>query len=307
MKFQQDKFFAVTQRQLNSFFETLAGLFIFSTRFFKEVFLPPYEVVEIRKHMIELGMKTLPIVGVTGFIIGLVMTMQLQPVLQRFGAEAFLPGSIAITIVRELGPVITALIFAGRVSSGIGAELGSMRVTEQIDAMEVSGVNPFRFLVVTRVFATTIILPILTVYVIFISLIIWRAKDTTTNMSPGIKSAFVKSMQFMNKIEGDRYVDEDGNVAVLVSHGFGGGWSTWGSEELALCPKTAKLVDGRDNRLIDSEQLVNAVAELYPDAFTGGVDDLSIEWLPKGTQFRITEYDGSEDLEVIGNIDYQVT
>ena len=120
--------------------------------------------------MIELGMKTLPIVGVTGFIIGLVMTMQLQPVLQRFGAEAFLPGSIGITIVRELGPVITALIFAGRVSSGIGAELGSMRVTEQIDAMEVSGVNPFRFLVVTRVFATTFILPILTVYVIFIAL-----------------------------------------------------------------------------------------------------------------------------------------
>ena len=126
---------------------------------------------EIRKHMIELGMKTLPIVGVTGFIIGLVITMQLQPVLQRFGAEAFLPGSVGISIVRELGPVITALIFAGRVSSGIGAELGSMRVTEQIDAMEVSGVNPFKFLVVTRVFATTFILPILTVYVIFIALI----------------------------------------------------------------------------------------------------------------------------------------
>ena len=143
---------------------------MFSMRFMKEMFIPPYEVHEIRKHMIELGMKTLPIVGVTGFIIGLVMTMQLQPVLQRFGAEAFLPGSIGITIVRELGPVITALIFAGRVSSGIGAELGSMRVTEQIDAMEVSGVNPFRFLVVTRVFATTFILPILTVYVIFIAL-----------------------------------------------------------------------------------------------------------------------------------------
>ena len=171
MEFRADKLFSVTERRLIIFFETLAGLFLFTTRFFKEVFIPPYEISEVRKHMIELGMKTLPIVGVTGFIIGLVMTMQLQPVLQRFGAEAFLPGSIGITIVRELGPVITALIFAGRVSSGIGAELGSMRVTEQIDAMEVSGVNPFRFLVVTRVFATTFILPILTVYVIFISLI----------------------------------------------------------------------------------------------------------------------------------------
>ncbi len=170
MNSNKDKLFAVTGFRLTSFFQTLAGLFLFSIRFFKEVLIPPYEVEEIKKHMIELGMKTLVIVGVTGFIIGLVMTMQLQPVLQRFGAEAFLPGSIGITIVRELGPVITALIFAGRVSSGIGAELGSMRVTEQIDAMEVSGVNPFRFLVVTRVFATTFILPILTVYVIFISL-----------------------------------------------------------------------------------------------------------------------------------------
>ena len=165
------KFLDVTEKRLQSFFELLAGLTLFSFRFVKEVFVPPYEVEQIRKHMIELGMKTLPIVGVTGFIIGLVITMQLQPVLQRFGAEAFLPGSVGISIVRELGPVITALIFAGRVSSGIGAELGSMRVTEQIDAMEVSGVNPFKFLVVTRVFATTFILPILTVYVIFIALI----------------------------------------------------------------------------------------------------------------------------------------
>ena len=164
-------FLDVTEKRLISFFELLAGLSLFSFRFLKEVFVPPYEIEEIRKHMIELGMKTLPIVGVTGFIIGLVITMQLQPVLQRFGAEAFLPGSVGTSIVRELGPVITALIFAGRVSSGIGAELGSMRVTEQIDAMEVSGVNPFKFLVVTRVFATTFILPILTVYVIFIALI----------------------------------------------------------------------------------------------------------------------------------------
>jgi len=171
MKTRPKKFFASTEQRLNSFFSTVAGLSIFSFRFLKEVFIPPYEVQEIRKHMIELGMKTLPIVGVTGFIIGLVMTMQLQPVLQRFGAEAFLPGSVSIALIRELVPVITALIFAGRVSSGIGAELGSMRVTEQIDAMEVSGVNPYRFLVVTRVFATTMILPILTVYVIFISLI----------------------------------------------------------------------------------------------------------------------------------------
>jgi phospholipid/cholesterol/gamma-HCH transport system permease protein len=166
-----NKLFNTTEKRLTEFFSMIGGLTTFSHRFFKEVFIPPYEIEQIRKHMIELGMKTLPIVGVTGFIIGLVIAMQLYPVLTRFGAESYLPGSVGISVVRELGPVLCALIFAGRVSSGIGAELGSMRVTEQIDAMEVSGVNPFRYLVVTRIFATTFILPILTVYVIFISLI----------------------------------------------------------------------------------------------------------------------------------------
>lgn len=162
--------FSTAEKWLNESFQTIAGLSLFIIEFFKNVFLPPYEFGEIRKHMDELGVKTLPIVSVTGFIIGLVLAMQSQPVLVRFGAESFLPGMVALSVVRELGPVITALIFAGRVSSGIGAELGSMRVTEQIDAMEVSAIHPFKFLVVTRVVACTIILPMLTVYVIFLAI-----------------------------------------------------------------------------------------------------------------------------------------
>ena len=149
----------------------VAGISKFSWNFFKLIFLPPYEFVEIKKHMDELGVKTLPIISVTGFIIGLVLAMQSEPVMIRFGAGSFLPGMVALSVVRELGPVITALIFAGRVSSGIGAELGSMRVTEQIDAMEVSAIHPFKFLVVTRVLACTLILPMLTVYAIFLSLV----------------------------------------------------------------------------------------------------------------------------------------
>ncbi len=148
-----------------NFFATITGLTIFNIEFMKQAFLPPYEISEIKKHMNELGVKTFGIVSITGFIIGLVLTMQSQPVMMKFGASDFLPGMVAISVVRELGPVITALIFAGRVSSGIGAELGSMRVTEQIDAMEVTAVNPFKYLVVTRVIATTMILPILSVYV----------------------------------------------------------------------------------------------------------------------------------------------
>jgi len=156
---------------LFNFFATITGLTIFNIEFIKQAFIPPYEIAEVKKHMDELGVKTFGIVSVTGFIIGLVLAMQSQPVLARFGASDFLPGMVALSVVRELGPVITALIFAGRVSSGIGAELGSMRVTEQIDAMEVSAVNPFKYLVVTRIIATTMILPILTIYVIIIALL----------------------------------------------------------------------------------------------------------------------------------------
>jgi len=158
-------------QKLNSYFELIAGLSLFSLRFFKDVFVPPYEFAEVKNHMIELGVKTLPIVSVTGFIIGLVLALQSQPVMVRFGAESFLPGMVALSVVRELGPVLTALIFAGRVSSGIGAELGSMRVTEQIDAMEVSAINPYKYLVVTRILACTLIIPILTLYVDFLAII----------------------------------------------------------------------------------------------------------------------------------------
>lgn len=159
-----------TSDYIYNFFATITGLTVFNIQFIKEVFIPPYEISEIKKHMDELGVKTFGIVSITGIILGLVLTMQSQPVMQRFGATDFLPAMVSISVIRELGPVITALIFTGRVSSGIGAELGSMRVTEQIDAMEVSAVNPFKYLVVTRVIATTMILPILTIYVVFIAL-----------------------------------------------------------------------------------------------------------------------------------------
>jgi phospholipid/cholesterol/gamma-HCH transport system permease protein len=150
---------------------TIGGIGEFVVRYFKYAFIPPFEIHQIKKHMDELGVKTLPIVSVTGMIIGLVLTFQSQPVMARFGAEAYLPYMVTISVIRELGPVITALIFAGRVSSGIGAELGSMRVTEQIDAMEVSAIDPFKYLVVTRVTACALILPMLTLYVIFLAVI----------------------------------------------------------------------------------------------------------------------------------------
>lgn len=194
----------ITSKRMGEFFLTVAGLFTFSVEFFKNVFIPPYEFSEIKKHMDELGVKTLPIVSVTGFIIGLVLAMQSQPVLVRFGAESFLPSMVALSVVRELGPVITALIFAGRVSSGIGAELGSMRVTEQIDAMEVSAIHPFKFLVVTRILACTLILPMLTVYVIFLAVFGgYLASLLLQNMNLSLyMNSVVQSIQFSDLVPG---------------------------------------------------------------------------------------------------------
>ena len=153
------------QGVLSRFFEQAGSLAVFSLRFIPNVFSPPYEFAEVRRHLDDLGSKSLPLAGITGFIVGLIIAMQTRPTLFRFGADAFLPAMVAISFVRELGPVITALIVAGRVSSGIGAELGSMRVTEQIEAIEVSGIDPYKFLVVTRVLACVILQPLLTAIV----------------------------------------------------------------------------------------------------------------------------------------------
>ena len=143
------------------FLEEAGAIAQFTGRFFKEVFRPRYEWTAFIHQCYVIGYKSLPLVGLTGFIMGLVLTMQLRPSLIDYGVESELPAMVGIAIVREIGPVITALIFAGKIGSSIGAELGSMKVTEQIDAMEVSGTNPFKYLVVTRVLATTLMLPIL--------------------------------------------------------------------------------------------------------------------------------------------------
>jgi phospholipid/cholesterol/gamma-HCH transport system permease protein len=116
------------------------------------------------KQSFLIGYRSLPLVGITGFIIGLVLTIQSRPTLAKFGAESWLPAMVAVSIIRELGPAITALIFAGKIGSGIGAELASMNVTEQIDAMQVSGTNPYKYLVVTRVLSATLMLPILVIF-----------------------------------------------------------------------------------------------------------------------------------------------
>lgn len=146
------------------FFLEVYSVTAFTLRFFKELFKMPYELNELAKQSFLIGYRSLPLIGITGFIIGLVLTIQSRPTLAKFGAVSWLPAMVAVSIIREIGPVITALIFAGKVGSGIGAELASMNVTEQIDAMQVSSTNPFKYLVVTRVLAATFMLPVLAVF-----------------------------------------------------------------------------------------------------------------------------------------------
>jgi phospholipid/cholesterol/gamma-HCH transport system permease protein len=148
---------------IKSTFDDVGNITLFISRFFKEVFTPPYEFKEFLKQSYTIGYKSLPLVAITGFIMGLVLTLQSRPTLASFGAESWLPSMAALSLIREIAPVITALICAGKVASGIGAELGSMKVTEQIDAMEVAAINPFKYLVVTRVLATTLMIPLLVI------------------------------------------------------------------------------------------------------------------------------------------------
>ena len=141
----------------------VGDLAVFTGRFFRQAFHRRFEWGEFMRQSLINGYRSFPLVAITAFIMGIVLTVQSRPTLARFGAESMLPAMVAISAVREIAPVITALICAGKIGSSMGAELGSMKVTEQIDAMEVSGTNPFRFLVVTRIWSTTLMLPLLVV------------------------------------------------------------------------------------------------------------------------------------------------
>lgn len=150
--------------EANSFLTDVADVFIFISHTIKETFSRDFEFKEFFRQCYQIGYKSIGLISVTGFIMGLVLTIQSRPSLIYFGAVSKLPGMVAISLIREIGPVITALICAGKIGSGMGAELGSMKVSEQIDAMEVSSTNPFRFLIVTRVLAATLMIPLLVLY-----------------------------------------------------------------------------------------------------------------------------------------------
>src|ERR1035437_1529874 len=157
--------------EAGNFLTDFADVILFLTRTVKETFSRDFEFKEFLRQCFQIGNKTLPLISVTGIIMGLVLTIQSRPSLAKFGADAMLPGMVAVSLIREMGPVITALLCAGKIGSGMGAELGSMKVTEQIEAMEVSSTNPMRFLVVTRVLAAMLMIPLLILYADFLGIL----------------------------------------------------------------------------------------------------------------------------------------
>lgn len=148
---------------LANFLDRIGEMAMFVGTFFKRVWRRPYEVREFLAQMDEVGTKSFILVAVTGAAIGVVLAMQSRGTLARFGAEAVLPNMLALSVFKEIGPVITSLILAGRLGAGMGAEIGSMRVTEQIDALEVAALKPYHYLVVTRVLACVVMFPLLTI------------------------------------------------------------------------------------------------------------------------------------------------
>jgi phospholipid/cholesterol/gamma-HCH transport system permease protein len=160
--FNKNKMAQILSGTRNRLFEEAGNQVIFLRRFLRNIFKTGFEWNELIYQCYIIGCKSLPLVAVTAFVIGLVITIQVDPTLKYYGAQSYTPSMISTAVIREIGPVIIALICAGKIASGIGAELGSMNVTEQIDAMEVSGANSVQYLVVTRILACTLMIPLLT-------------------------------------------------------------------------------------------------------------------------------------------------
>jgi phospholipid/cholesterol/gamma-HCH transport system permease protein len=172
------------------FFEWFGSLGIFSWRVLRAAVTPPYEWRELVRQLDEVGSKSLPLVALAGAAIGVVISLEARYSLSRFGAKSLFPATLVYSVIQVMGPVITGLVVSGRVGAGIGAELASMKVTEQIDAIEASAVNPYRLLAATRILACILMLPLLTV-----------AADACGLMTGWLAQALVESLSFHQFIQ----------------------------------------------------------------------------------------------------------
>src|ERR1700723_1635559 len=153
--------------RIMSLLETTGDMGLFGMRVLRNIFRAPFEMEETGRQIVEIGTRSVPLIAACGLAIGVVMSLHTRASMTRFGAASMIPAVLTIAMFRELGPLVTGLLVSGRVGAGIGAELAGMRVTEQIDALESLGVDSFKYLVVTRVAACVLALPILTILMDF--------------------------------------------------------------------------------------------------------------------------------------------
>jgi phospholipid/cholesterol/gamma-HCH transport system permease protein len=163
---------------VNLLLEWFGELGIFAGHVLRAAVHRPFEGRELMRQLDEIGSRSLPLVGLAGAAIGAVLALETRSSLVRFGAKSMLPAAIVFSIIHETGPVVTGLVVSGRVGAGIGAELGSMKVTEQIDAIEASGVNPYKFLAFTRILACILVLPLLTLAADFCGVMVGWVTNT---------------------------------------------------------------------------------------------------------------------------------
>jgi phospholipid/cholesterol/gamma-HCH transport system permease protein len=164
--------------------ESAGALASFGGRALAEMFRPPYEPHEVVRHLYQFGLRSTPLILMSGFAIGVVLSMHTRASLERFGAEAMIPAGLAIALIRETGPLTTGLLVSGRVGAGIGAEIGAMKVTEQIDALEANAVDAFKFLAVTRIIACMIVMPLLTTMMNFAGILGGYVAEATISGMP---------------------------------------------------------------------------------------------------------------------------
>lgn len=158
------------RRWLTGIFETIGEIVLFALRAIRDFFRPPFEAGEILRQAMEVGWRSTPLVVVSGFAIGVIVALETRASMVQFGAEALIPQAVTVGIFKDMGPLLTALLLSGRAGAGIGAQLAGMRVTEQIDALEALAVDSFKFLVVTRIVACILVLPVLTTFFDFAGL-----------------------------------------------------------------------------------------------------------------------------------------
>src|ERR1700674_5593430 len=163
---------------ISRFLEWFGDLGLFAWQVVSAAVRRPFEGRELLRQLDEIGSKSLPLVALAGAAIGAVLSLESRSSLVRFGAKSMLPAALVYSIIHETGPIVTGLVVSGRVGAGIGAELGSMKVTEQIDAIEASAVDPYKLLVVTRVLACVVVLPLLTLVTDFCGIFAGWVADT---------------------------------------------------------------------------------------------------------------------------------